>query len=95
MHQYYVYIMSSATRVIYIGMTNNLERRVYEHKNKVNPGFTANYNANRLVYFELTSDVTVAIEREKQLKSWNRAKKIALIMKDNPSWSDLSRDWYG
>ena len=95
MKQYYFYIMSSATRVIYIGVTDNLERRVYEHKTKLVKGFSSRYNTHKLVYFEQTSDVIVAIEREKQLKGWDRAKKVALIIRDNPSWSDLSLTWSG
>lgn len=87
--------MSSATRVIYVGVTNKLEHRVYGHKNKLTPGFTAQYNVNKLVYFEQTNEVMVVIEREKQLKGWDRAKKVALIVKDNPGRLDLSRDWYG
>jgi putative endonuclease len=85
--------MSSATHRIYIGVTNNLERRVYEHKNKLIPGFTAQYNMTELVYFEQTPDVRSAIEREKQLKGWLRVKKIALITEDNPDWNDLSLTW--
>lgn len=95
MQQYYVYIMASATRVIYVGVTNNLERRVYEHKSKAFKGFSATYNTNKLVHFEETNDVRDAIEREKRLKGWDRAKKLALISQDNPSWSDLSQDSYG
>ena len=95
MNQYYVYIMSSTTRVIYVAGTNELERRVFEHKNKLKPGFTARYNVNKLVHFEQTTEVIVAIEREKQLKGWDRAKKVTLIEQDNPSWTDLSREWYG
>ena len=95
MHQYYAYIMCSTSKVMYVGVTRDLERRVYEHKNILVPGFTARYNVHKLVYFEQTSDATAAIEREKQLKGWARAKKSALIVKDNPNWSDLSRDWYG
>ncbi len=94
MKQYNVYIMSSANRVLYIGVTNNLERRVFEHKNKQVEGFTAKYNVSNLVYFEQTTDVRAAIEREKQLKGWVRAKKIALIQELNPHWNDLSLAWY-
>ncbi len=94
MKQFYVYIMSSSNRALYIGVTNNLERRVFEHKNKLVEGFTARYNITRLVYFEQTPDVRVAIEREKQLKNWARSKKITLIEKTNPTWLDLSLDWF-
>ena len=93
MHQYYVYIMSSPSRTLYTGMTNDLQRRVYEHKQKLIPGFTASYNINRLAYFEETSDVKSAIARAKQIKGWTRAKKIALIESTNPQWQDLSADW--
>ena len=93
MKQYYVYIMSSATRVIYTGVTNNLERRVYQHKSRLVKGFSAKYNTHKLVYFEQTNDVRVAIEREKELKGWNRAKKLALINQLNPTWVDLSLSW--
>jgi putative endonuclease len=82
--------MSSRTKVLYIGMTNNLARRVHEHQNKLLPGFTARYNVTRLVYFDSTSDVRAAIEREKQIKKWSRSKKIELIESMNPNWDDLS-----
>ncbi len=93
MKNYYVYIMSGRTRVLYIGVTNDLARRVYEHKNKIHEGFTNKYSLDRLVYFEEGSDVAGAIEREKQLKRWRRGKKLALIESMNPTWSDLSREW--
>ena len=92
---YYVYIMSNwNNNVVYIGFTNNLERRVYEHKNKLIDGFTKKFNVTKLVYFEYTNDVKVAIEREKQLKSWRREKKNHLIEISNPQWNDLSKEWY-
>ena len=92
---YYVYIMSNwNNNVVYIGFTNNLERRVFEHKNKIVDGFTKKYNVNKLVYFEQTNDVKTAIEREKQLKSWRREKKNVLIESTNPYWNDLSKEWY-
>ncbi len=92
---YYVYILSNwNNKVIYIGVTNNLERRLYEHKNKLIDGFTKTYNINKLVYFEDTPDVEAAIEREKQLKKWRREKKNFLIESLNPEWKDLSVDWY-
>ncbi|HEU4321909.1 MAG TPA: GIY-YIG nuclease family protein [Roseiflexaceae bacterium] len=90
---YYVYIMSNYAHMLYIGVTNHLERRVYEHKHKLTAGFTARYNLKHLVYFEETSDVRAAIEREKQLKGWRRDRKIALITAMNPQWRDLSADW--
>lgn len=92
--QYYVYIITNPVHsVLYIGMTNNLIRRIDEHKRKVVPGFTAKYNCKELVYFESTEDVLSAIEREKQLKGWVRRKKIALIEQMNPNWKDLSEDF--
>lgn len=94
MKKYYVYIMASRSRVIYTGVTNNLERRVYEHKNKLVEGFTSKYNVTRLVYFEETNDVHAALNREKQIKGWLRAKKTALIESVNPQWKDLSLEWY-
>ena len=94
MKEYYVYILANASRRIYVGVTNNLERRVYEHKYKLIPGFTSKYNIHRLVYFESTFDVTAAITREKQIKGWLRSKKIALIETLNPLWNDLSAEWF-
>ncbi len=94
MKKYYVYIMASKSRVLYTGVTNNLERRVDEHKNKLVEGFTSKYNVNRLVYFEETNDVNAALNREKQIKGWLRAKKITLIESVNPTWKDLSLEWY-
>ncbi|MBQ8603419.1 MAG: GIY-YIG nuclease family protein [Oscillospiraceae bacterium] len=92
---YYVYIMSNWNdKVIYIGVTGNLEKRVYQHKNKTMEGFTKKYNVNKLVYFEDTTDVKAALEREKQLKKWSRQKKNDLINSMNPTWADLSNEWY-
>ena len=79
---------------MYIGITNNLERRVYEHKNKLIEGFTQKYNVNKLVYFEQTTDIKAAIEREKQLKGWNRKRKNELVGSINCDWIDLSNGWY-
>ena len=78
---------------MYTGVTNNLERRLYEHKNKLIKGFTKKYNVNKLVYFEQTSYINSAIEREKQIKNYSRNKKITLIENINPDWLDLSIDW--
>jgi len=88
---YYVYILSNDTDVaIYTGVTNNLLRRVYEHKNNLEPSsFTAKYNIHKLVYFEETSDIRAAVEREKQIKSWNRKRKNQLVETLNPKWEDL------
>jgi putative endonuclease len=94
MNQYYVYILASLTRRLYIGMTNDLERRIVEHKTKRNDSFTARYYINRLVYYETTPYINIAIEREKELKGWRREKKLALISADNPAWKDLAADWY-
>lgn len=82
--------MSSLSKVLYIGVTNNILRRVYEHKNKLVEGFSSKYNCVQLVYFEEYRHIQEAIEREKQLKKWNRAKKMHIIAMKNPNWSDLS-----
>ena len=91
---YYVYIMASATNVtVYVGVTSDLIRRVYEHRKHLNPdSFTSRYDVHKLVYFEQTSDVRAALEREKQLKGWRRSKKNALIESMNPEWKDLYPD---
>lgn len=92
---YYVYLMTNKYHnVLYTGVTNNLERRLWEHKNKTISGFTEKYNVDKLVYFEETTDVTSAIAREKQIKGWLRIKKNALIETINPNWQDLSIAWY-
>ena len=93
-NQYYVYIIAGRSRTLYTGVTNDLERRVFEHKTKLSPGFTTKYKIERLVYFETTEDVQAAITREKQIKGWTRQKKLALIASFNPIWKDLSSDWY-
>ena len=91
---YFVYILSNWNdSVLYIGVTSNLPRRLYEHRNGLADGFTKKYNVHKLVYYEHTNDVYSAISREKQLKKWVRAKKNALISKMNPSWIDLSSTW--
>jgi putative endonuclease len=94
MRHYYIYIMTNGFRTLYIGVTNNLMRRVYEHKQKLIDGFTKKYNITMLVYYEITSDVEAAIVREKELKGWRRSKKVALIESMNPQWKDLSLEWY-
>ncbi len=94
MNTYYVYIMTNNSRTLYTGVTNDLIRRVYEHKNKLVPGFTQKYNLDRLVYYVSTGDVRAALQREKQIKGWVRAKKVALIISTNPGWRDLSEGWY-
>ena len=89
---YYVYILASPSRTLYIGVTNDLERRVAEHVDELIPGFTSRYHIKRLVYFEEFGDIQDAIAREKQLKGWRREKTTRLIESMNPKWNDLSRD---
>jgi putative endonuclease len=92
---YWVYILASKPHgTLYIGVTNSLERRVWQHRSKATEGFTKQYGVNRLVYFKVFRDVTNAIARETQLKGWLRAKKIALIQQENPMWRDLAEDLY-
>ncbi len=93
MSQYYVYILTNKSRTLYTGVTNDLQRRVYEHREKLLRGFTSRYNITKLVYFEATPDIREAITREKQIKGWLRSKKIALIESVNPNWIDLSTEW--
>ena len=94
-YRFYVYItQSSSRRALYIGMTNNLRRRVFEHKMHRHEGFTDQYNAVRLVYWERYDDVHKAIAREKQLKRWRREKKLWLIARFNPGWKNLAADWF-
>jgi len=91
---YYVYILTNKNhRVLYVGVTNNLARRILEHKHKLNQGFTSKYNVNRLVYFETGEDIGGAIAREKQIKGGSRLDKIKLINSENPEWQDLSEEW--
>ena len=90
----YVYILSSKAGVLYVGVSNDIKRRVYEHKNHLVEGFTDKYEVDRLVYFETKRNATSAINREKQIKAWRREKKVKLIDSINPDWEDLSRDWY-
>ncbi|MDD5504137.1 MAG: GIY-YIG nuclease family protein [Candidatus Omnitrophica bacterium] len=91
MKQYFVYIMTNHSKTLYTGVTNNLERRVLEHKNNSNKGFTKKYNIDKLVYYETTDNIEDAITREKRIKGWSREKKIALIETLNPNWHDLSK----
>jgi putative endonuclease len=91
---YYVYLLTNwNNKVMYVGVTSDLGRRIYEHKNKVLKGFTEQYNIHKLVYFEHTSDVTAALEREKEIKKWRREKKNNLVQDQNPAWKDLSEEW--
>jgi putative endonuclease len=94
MKEYFVYILSNKSGMLYIGVTNDLVRRLYEHKHKTNDGFTKKYNIDMLVYFESTDDITAAIAREKQIKGMLRSKKMELIKTMNPGFIDLSEDWY-
>ncbi|MFC1502542.1 GIY-YIG nuclease family protein [bacterium] len=92
--QYYVYIMTNRSGTLYTGVTNNVMRRVYEHKHKLVKGFTQKYNITQLVYYEMIESIESAINREKQIKGWIRKKKIRLIEEENPYWEDLSVGWY-
>ena len=92
-YDFWVYILSSSSGTLYTGVTNDIERRVREHKQKRGDGFTSRYDCNRLVYYQRFQWVHAAIAREKQIKSWSRAKKLALIESRNPRWEDLSRLW--
>ncbi len=89
---YCVYIMSNISKMLYVGVTNNLEKRVLEHKSKLISGFTQKYNLFKLVYFESSGNVRKAIAREKQIKSWHRSRKVALVENMNPQWRDLAED---
>ncbi|HEX7707721.1 MAG TPA: GIY-YIG nuclease family protein [Thermoanaerobaculia bacterium] len=94
-HEYFVYMMANRnSRVLYVGVTNSLHIRVWQHKNGATPGFTKQYNCDCLVYLELFEDVREAIAREKQIKSWRRSKKDALVTSMNPEWKDLAAEWY-
>ena len=92
--QYYVYLLTNnLNTVIYVGVTNDLNRRLYEHRGEFADSFTKRYHIHKLVYYETTTDVKAAIEREKQIKSWSRAKKNVLVNGMNPKWEDLSLAW--
>ena len=92
---YYTYILTNwNNKVMYIGVTNHLARRLYEHRHQLADGFTKRYNVCKLVYYEDTEDVKAAIAREKQLKGWLRSKKNALVESTNPEWRDLSEEWH-
>ena len=92
-NQFWVYIVATKTGTLYTGITSGIERRIFEHKHHLIPGFTAKYNCTRLVWFEEHSDVHAAIAREKQIKGWLRAKKVALIESANSRWTDLAEHW--
>jgi putative endonuclease len=93
MKSYWVYVLSGRTRTLCVGVTNGIERRTYEHQNKSVPGFTSKYRLDRLVYFEEHADIRNALEREKQIKSWQREKKMAPVESLNPKWRDWSLNW--
>ena len=96
MASFYVYLLTNRNnKVMYVGVTNNLVRRVHEHKTRQVPGFTEKYKVDRLVYFEETSDIRAAIAREKEIKKWRREKKNQLVVSTNPEWRDLSQGWFG
>lgn len=91
---YYVYLVTNwNNKVIYVDITNDLERRIYEHKEKFVKGFTEKYNVNKLVYYEQTPDINAALNREKEIKKWRREKKNRLVVNTNPLWRDLSEDF--
>ena len=93
-HQYYLYILTNKKNgTLYVGVTNNLERRMFEHKHKLVEGFTKKYGLHRLIYFEVFQYVNDAIKREKNIKKWKRNWKINLIEEENPDWEDLAKDW--
>jgi len=91
---YHVYIVSNVSRMLYVGVTNDIQPRMFEHKKKLVPGFSQKYNLRRLVYWEAFGNIKDAIAREKAIKGWLRAKKVALIRSMNPQWTDLAADWF-
>ena len=93
MAEYYVYIMTNRSGTLYVGVTNNIARRVAEHRAATTPGFTARYRLDRLAYYESTDEIEVAIALEKQIKGWGRRKKLELIRSLNPTWRDLAEDF--
>ena len=92
---YWVYIMTNRSMTLYIGVTGNLERRMYEHRNGLIPGFASRYLITRLIHAEPFADVRQAIAREKELKGWRRERKLALVEESNPEWHDLAEEWFG
>ncbi len=90
-----VYVMANNSRTLYVGVTSDLEQRVYQHKHKLVKGFTSKYNVTKLVWYESFPDIEQAIEGEKRLKGWLRLKKVVLIESRNPNWEDLSAGWFG
>jgi putative endonuclease len=94
-HRYFVYLLANRGQMLYAGVTNDLFRRIWQHKNRQVPGFSSKYRIDRLVWFEETNDVRAAIAREKQIKTWRRRWKMNLIEFENPEWVDLAANWYG
>ena len=94
-HAYWVYIMTNQSGSLYIGVTGNLPHRVYEHRQRLVPGFATRYKIDKLIYAESFSEVRDAIAREKQIKAWRRSHKVALIDSANPEWNDLGEEWFG
>ena len=94
MKTFYVYILASTSGTLYTGITNDIKRRIFEHKNHLVPGFTDKHNIDKLLYMETFRNVDHAIKREKQIKGWKRDKKIKLIDQENEQWADLSTDWF-
>ena len=93
MNNYYIYILTNKSNTLYVGVTNNIQKRLYEHKNKLINGFTKKYNLNKLIYFETYQNINDAMKREKQIKGWTRKKKIDLIKTKNPNFNDLSKNF--
>ncbi len=91
--RYYVYILTNRSRTLYVGVTNNLRRRLWEHRHNAGSAFTFRYHIDRLVWFETYTQARRAIARETEIKGWTRVKKMALIVAENPTWRDLSEDW--
>src|SRR3954469_18780005 len=92
---YWVYIMTNQSGTLYAGVTGNLERRIYEHRHRLIPGFASRYRVDRLIYVEAFSEIRDAIAREKQIKAWRRSHKVDLIAQANPEWRDLGEEWFG
>jgi putative endonuclease len=92
--RYFIYIMGNESRMLYVGVTSDLRKRVFQHKSKLVPGFTQKYNLYKLVYFGMFGDIRAAIAREKQIKGWLRSKKVGLIIAENPQWKDLAASWF-
>ena len=94
MKHYYTYILSNASRMLYVGVTNDLMRRMSEHRQKLHSGYAVRYNLKQLVHYEMSNDINAAIAREKEIKGWARGRKEALIRSENPEWRDLCKEWF-